>query len=198
MGAQWNKYVHKRVWYRHRSNDHDVHKKWYHDNLLVEANKLVVLGEAVVDEILLDSLQEIPVQRCIDKKVKTFLDSVPVLIDKMIPDALLVHCMVYLSALSTTVSLPRLLCRLSSDKHLSHLNHSYNALSENATYVELICNRAGIQMLNTLMLMAVTKTAVVIMIHLDRFRSGTMTRIRLMIICNRSWTWIHHQKRIVK
>lgn len=65
-------------------------------------------------------------------------------------------------------------------------------------YWWLVCRRAGIQMLKTLILIAVTKAAVAIMICLECLRSGTMTRIRLMMICNNSWTWIHHQKRIVK
>jgi hypothetical protein len=48
-------------------------------------------------------------------------------------------------------------------------------------------------MLNTLMLIAVTNTAVKIIICLENLRSGTMMRIRLMMIWRRSWTWIHHQ-----
>jgi hypothetical protein len=43
-------------------------------------------------------------------------------------------------------------------------------------------------MLYTLMLIAVTKMAVPIIIFLENLRSGTMIRIRLMIICRRSWT----------
>ena len=48
-------------------------------------------------------------------------------------------------------------------------------------------------MLKTLILIRVTITAVPIIIHLDLRRSGTITLIRLMIICSSSWTWIHHQ-----
>lgn len=85
---------HKGIRYRHGGNDHDVHEQRYHDNLLIKANKLVVLGEAIVDQVLLHSLEEIPVQRRVGKEVEAFFDSVPVLIDEVIPIRWLVQCLV--------------------------------------------------------------------------------------------------------
>lgn len=73
------------------------------------------------------------------------------------------------------------------------MSKSYMMRSREFPYRLLVCSLAGIQMLNTLMLIAVTITAVQIIIILENRRSGTMIRIRLMIICRRSCTWIHQQ-----
>lgn len=68
------------------------------------------------------------------------------------------------------------------------------------TYVRLTWQRAGIQIVKTEMLIAVTMTAVHIMICRENIRSGTMIRIRLMMICSSNCTCIHHhvtKKRIL-
>jgi len=76
--------LHERVWYGHRANYHDVHEQRHHDDALVEAYELIVLCEAVADEIGLDGLEEVPVQGSINHEVETLLNSVPVLIDSVV------------------------------------------------------------------------------------------------------------------
>lgn len=61
--------LHEGVGDRHGSNDHDIHEKREQDDLLIESNKLVVLGETIADKVTLDSFQEVPVERRIDNQV---------------------------------------------------------------------------------------------------------------------------------
>jgi hypothetical protein len=91
VGVSWDQYVHKRIRYRHGADDHDIHEERYHDDLLIEANELVILGKAVVDKVILNSLQKIPVQRSVKDEIQALFDSVPILIDEMVPMALSVH-----------------------------------------------------------------------------------------------------------
>ena len=80
--------------------------------MLVEANELVVFGEAVVDKVLLDSFQEIPVQRRVGDEVETLFNSIPVLVDEVVPIASSAHCSLRSSALFARVSLPPLPCQV--------------------------------------------------------------------------------------
>ena len=76
--------IHKRVGYRHSGNDHDVHKEGDGNDTLVEANKSVVLGKTIADEVGLNGLKEVPVECSIDEQVQELLDTVPVLVDDVV------------------------------------------------------------------------------------------------------------------
>lgn len=76
--------LHKGVRYRHGCNDHNVHKQRDDNNALIEANKTIILGEAIADKVRFDGLQEIPVKCSINKEVQDFLYTVPILVDDVI------------------------------------------------------------------------------------------------------------------
>ena len=77
--------LHKRVGDRHSGDDHDVHKQRENDDFLVEAHERVILGETVLDEVCLDSLQEKPIEYSIHQEVKSLFNTVPVLVSNNIP-----------------------------------------------------------------------------------------------------------------
>ena len=77
--------LHKRVGDRHSGDDHDVHKQRENDDFLVEAHERVVLGKTVLDEVRLDSPQEVPVKNSVYQEVKSLFNTVPVLISDNVP-----------------------------------------------------------------------------------------------------------------
>ena len=77
--------LHKGVWDRHSSDNHDVHHQRDNDNSLVEAHKRVVLGKTILDEVCLDSLQEVPVEYSVHHEVESLFDTVPVLVSGDVP-----------------------------------------------------------------------------------------------------------------
>ena len=81
MWSRRRGHLHKRVWYRHRCNDHNVHKQRKDNDPLVEAKKPVVFLESVVDQVGLYNLEEVPVQSCVNEEVYDLLDPVPDVVD---------------------------------------------------------------------------------------------------------------------
>lgn len=53
---------------------------------MIESDKAVVLGEAVVDEIGFYSLQEVPIEHGINDEVKCLLNTVPDLVNDMVAE----------------------------------------------------------------------------------------------------------------
>ena len=84
-GQNSNVKLHKRIGNGHGGDDHNVHEQREDNYTLVELDESVVLGKAVLDQVRLDSLQEVPVEESIHDEVEAFLDTIPVLIDEVIP-----------------------------------------------------------------------------------------------------------------
>jgi hypothetical protein len=76
--------LHEGVRYGHCADDHDVHEQGEHDNTLVETDEFIVLSQAVGNEVPFDSLEEVPVEKCVNDEVQAFLNAIPVFVDDVV------------------------------------------------------------------------------------------------------------------